>query len=91
MQEGKEFRMVDMSQKIAKLKSRITGAKERRFARKFIVVQMGCNNYCTFCLTLQARGRHRWRSSEEIVEEVRQFVEAGGEEVVLTGTNIGAW
>ena len=28
---------------------------KRLFTRKFIVVQTGCDNFCTFCLTVQAR------------------------------------
>lgn len=44
------------------------------FTRKYLVVQTGCDNFCTFCLTVQARGRHKWRPIEEILEEVQAFV-----------------
>ena len=88
---GKKFKLQDMSSRISNLRSKLQKSSDRLFARKFIVVQMGCNNYCTFCLTLQARGRHRWRSPEEIIHEVEDFVNMWGEEIVLTGTNIGAW
>ncbi|MCA9377758.1 radical SAM protein [Candidatus Peregrinibacteria bacterium] len=63
-----------MNSRISNLRSKLQKSSDRLFARKFIVVQMGCNNYCTFCLTLQARGRHRWRSPEEIIHEVEDFV-----------------
>lgn len=59
--------------------------------KKFIVIQTGCDNFCTFCLTVQARGRHKSRSSEDIITEINDFVAIGGKEVVLTGTNLGAW
>ncbi|MDD2916772.1 MAG: radical SAM protein [Candidatus Gracilibacteria bacterium] len=59
--------------------------------KKFIVIQTGCDNFCTFCLTVQARGRHKSRPSEDIIAEIRDFVASGGKEVVLTGTNLGAW
>jgi tRNA A37 methylthiotransferase MiaB len=59
--------------------------------KKFIVIQTGCDNFCTFCLTVQARGRHKSRSSEDIIREINDFVVQGGKEVVLTGTNLGAW
>ena len=59
--------------------------------KKFIVIQTGCDNFCTFCLTVQARGRHKSRTSEEIVAEINDFVANGWKEVVLTGTNLGAW
>ncbi len=56
-----------------------------------MVIQTGCDNFCTFCLTVQARGRHKWRPVAEILEEIRAFVESGGKEVVFTGINLGAW
>jgi threonylcarbamoyladenosine tRNA methylthiotransferase MtaB len=56
-----------------------------------MVIQTGCDNFCTFCLTVQARGRHKWRPIEEILEEIRDFVDGGGKEVVFTGINLGAW
>jgi tRNA A37 methylthiotransferase MiaB len=49
--------------------------KNQIFTRKFMVIQTGCDNFCTFCLTVQARGRHKWRPIEEIVEEITTYVE----------------
>jgi tRNA A37 methylthiotransferase MiaB len=47
---------------------------KRTFTRKHMVIQTGCDNFCTFCLTVQARGRHRFRPKEEILDEIREFV-----------------
>lgn len=66
-------------------------AGKELFTRKYMVIQTGCDNFCTFCLTVQARGRHKWRPKKEILEEIRTFVEDGGKEVVFTGINLGAW
>jgi threonylcarbamoyladenosine tRNA methylthiotransferase MtaB len=66
-------------------------AGKELFTRKYMVIQTGCDNFCTFCLTVQARGRHKWREKTEIIEEIRDFVERGGKEVVFTGINLGAW
>ena len=66
-------------------------AGKELFTRKYMVIQTGCDNFCTFCLTVQARGRHKWRPMEEIIEEIDTFVESGGKEVVFTGINLGAW
>ena len=71
-QVSKEARKEMMMTKIRKLK---TLSKSNIFTRKFLVVQTGCDNFCTFCLTVQARGRHKWRPIDEIVEEVNEFVE----------------
>lgn len=61
------------------------------FTRKYMVIQTGCDNFCTFCLTVQARGRHKWRPQNEIIEEIREYIAWGGQEVVFTGTNLWAW
>lgn len=61
------------------------------FTRKYMVIQTGCDNFCTFCLTVQARGWHRWRQADEIIDEINHFVEWWGKEVVFTGINLGAW
>lgn len=75
----------------AKIRSLRSIGKKQIFTRRYMVIQNGCDNFCTFCLTVQARGRHKWRPMEEIVEEINEFVENGGKEVVFTGTNLGAW
>ncbi|MDD3868466.1 MAG: radical SAM protein [Candidatus Absconditabacteria bacterium] len=60
------------------------------YTKNFVVIQNGCDNHCSFCLTVLKRGKHRSRSSEEIIEEI-QFIESrGGKEVVLTGVNLAA-
>jgi len=64
---------------------------KNEFTKKFVVIQNGCDNYCSFCLTVQKRGKHTSRRKEEIVEEVRKFEEGWGKEIVLTGVNIAAW
>jgi threonylcarbamoyladenosine tRNA methylthiotransferase MtaB len=66
-------------------------AGKQLFTRKYMVIQTGCDNFCTFCLTVQARGRHKWRPMEEIISEINTFVEWGGKEVVFTGINLWAW
>ena len=66
-------------------------AGKELFTKKYMVIQTGCDNFCTFCLTVQARGRHKWRPMEEIISEIHTFVEGGGKEVVFTGINLGAW
>lgn len=45
--------------------------------KKFIVIQTGCDNFCTFCLTVQARGRHKSRPAEDIIAEINDFVARG--------------
>ncbi len=59
--------------------------------KKFLLIQWGCDSFCTFCLTVIKRGRHFYRSAEDIVDEIIEFEMQGGKEVVLTGVNLWAW
>jgi len=65
--------------------------KTQIYTKKFILIQWGCDSFCTFCLTVKKRGRHYYRSAEDIVEEIVEFEQTGGKEVVLTGVNLSAW
>lgn len=59
--------------------------------KKFLLIQWGCDSFCTFCLTVIKRGRHFYRSKEDIVDEITEFEMQSGKEVVLTGVNLWAW
>ena len=60
-------------------------------ARAFVKAQEGCNDVCAFCIVPQTRGREESRTVERVVAEVQAAVESGAREVVITGTQLGAW
>lgn len=66
-------------------------SKENLFTKKFVVIQNGCDNYCSFCLTVHKRGAHMTRLLEDIIIEINEFAQLWGKEIVLTGVNIAAW
>lgn len=57
-------------------------------ARAFVQVQNGCNHRCTFCIIPYGRGNSRSVPVGDIVNQVRQLVETGYQEVVITGVDI---
>jgi len=59
--------------------------------RAFVKVQDGCDNHCTYCVVRLLRGPARSRPMADVVAEVRSLVEAGCQEVVLTGVNLGSY
>jgi threonylcarbamoyladenosine tRNA methylthiotransferase MtaB len=63
----------------------------RFHTRAFIKAQEGCNDVCAFCIVPQTRGREQSRSVDRVAGEVSASVEAGTREVVITGTQLGAW
>jgi threonylcarbamoyladenosine tRNA methylthiotransferase MtaB len=59
--------------------------------RAFLKVQEGCNDVCTFCIVPRTRGRERSVPIEEVVSALQDREEEGVQEVVLTGTQLGAY
>ena len=59
--------------------------------RPNLKIQEGCSNRCSFCVIPQTRGSSRSLSSAAILSHVRSFVSAGGNELVLSGINLGRW
>ena len=59
--------------------------------RSFIKIQDGCDNFCTFCIVPRVRGRASSRPANEIINNIKQVVDYGFKEVVLTGVNLGRY
>ncbi|WP_417841491.1 tRNA (N(6)-L-threonylcarbamoyladenosine(37)-C(2))-methylthiotransferase MtaB [Terasakiella sp.] len=59
--------------------------------RAFIEVQQGCDHRCTFCIIPFGRGPNRSVSIGEIVDRVKNLVERGYKEVVLTGVDVTSY
>ena len=59
--------------------------------RAFLKIQEGCDDVCAFCIVPYVRGRERAVAIPEIVAQARERVEAGVREIVLTGTQPGAY
>ena len=66
-------------------------SKTAEHTRAFLKVQDGCNQFCTYCIIPYARGRVRSRRQSDVVEEVKRLVEAGYQEVVLTGIHLSSY
>jgi threonylcarbamoyladenosine tRNA methylthiotransferase MtaB len=75
-------------------KQKIRSSEISRFFdkdRAFVKVQDGCDNYCSYCIVPYVRGRSKSRSIESIEKEVKNLVEQGYKEIVLTAINLGAY
>jgi threonylcarbamoyladenosine tRNA methylthiotransferase MtaB len=68
-----------------------TVAEKSFHTRSMIKIQDGCNNFCTFCIVPSVRGRAISRPPKDILENIRQVVDIGYKEVVLTGVNISRY
>jgi len=64
----------------------ISGMEGR--TRAFVQIQQGCDHRCTYCIIPFARGPNRSVAADAITAQVRDLVETGHREVVLTGVDI---
>jgi threonylcarbamoyladenosine tRNA methylthiotransferase MtaB len=64
---------------------------ERLRTRVAIKAQTGCDEWCTFCIIPRTRGPLRSHPEDQVVADVRQQVERGVREVVLTGVHLGKY
>jgi threonylcarbamoyladenosine tRNA methylthiotransferase MtaB len=62
-----------------------------RRARAFLKVQDGCRNFCAYCIVPYVRTGEMSVPAGEIVAQINVKSTAGFKEVVLTGTEIGAY
>jgi threonylcarbamoyladenosine tRNA methylthiotransferase MtaB len=59
--------------------------------RPNLKIQEGCGNRCTFCVIPQTRGSSRSLPTDAVLRQVEGFVASGGNELVLSGINLGRW
>ena len=59
--------------------------------RPNLKIQEGCGNRCTFCVIPSTRGPSRSLPGAVVLQQVEGFVSAGGNELVLSGINLGRW
>ena len=59
--------------------------------RPNLKIQEGCGNRCSFCVIPQTRGYSRSLPGASVFRHVESFVSAGGNELVLSGINLGRW
>ena len=81
----KEIKKLNLS----KLKDKFKNTE--LYTKKFVLIQWGCDSFCSFCLTVVKRWRHYFRAKEDIAEDIKQFEQNWWKEIVLTWVNLTAW
>jgi threonylcarbamoyladenosine tRNA methylthiotransferase MtaB len=66
-------------------------AADAHQTRPNLKVQDGCGNRCSFCVIPATRGSSRSIPLTTCLDNVRRFTENSGQELVLSGINLGRW
>lgn len=75
---------------VQKIAPHMVSAMEER-TRAFVQVQNGCNHRCTFCIIPYGRGPSRSVPMGVVIEQIKQLIDNGIQEVVLTGVDLTSY
>jgi threonylcarbamoyladenosine tRNA methylthiotransferase MtaB len=59
------------------------------YTKAFIKIQTGCDFSCSYCTVWKARGRNRSERPEAVLRQVEKLINAGYQEIILTGVCLG--
>jgi threonylcarbamoyladenosine tRNA methylthiotransferase MtaB len=60
-------------------------------SRAYVQIQNGCDHRCTFCIIPYGRGNSRSVPAGVVVDQIKRLVDAGYNEIVLTGVDLTSW
>ena len=87
---GRSGFLGDSVRKLKKEKTNILPNFTKR-SRAYLEIQNGCNHSCTFCIIPQGRALSKSVPMDTILEKIRNLVNKGFKEIVLTGVDITCW
>lgn len=57
----------------------------------WIPISNGCNSFCTYCIVPFSRGREVSRPMRDILNEIKDLVKKGYQEITLVGQNVNSY
>lgn len=57
--------------------------------RAYVKIEDGCENFCSYCIIPYARGKVRSKQPDVVIKEIKNLINDGHKEIVLTGIHTG--
>jgi len=69
----------------------LTESRTVEGATAFLSIQEGCDKFCTYCVVPYTRGAEFSRPAVQVLDEARELVAAGAQEITLLGQNVNSY
>lgn len=66
-------------------------AERQNKYKAYVNIMYGCDKFCTYCIVPYTRGKQRSRNKDDIINEVKDLIKEGYQEVTLLGQNVNAY
>jgi len=83
--EETEFDAISKFEYLQKIKNESKGVSS------FLTIQEGCDKFCHFCVVPYTRGPEYSRPFKQIINEAKNLVDNGAQELILLGQNVNAY
>ncbi len=83
--------LVNLLGNISAPETPVKNEQEKRRSRSFLKIQEGCKNFCAYCIVPYVRHKETSVPAEKILAFVKGLSANEYREIVLTGTEIGAY
>jgi tRNA-2-methylthio-N6-dimethylallyladenosine synthase len=83
-------RIVDVTSEGGNIYEKLPSKRLENF-KAYVDIAYGCDKFCTYCIVPYTRGKERSRRKEDILEECKDLVDQGYQEITLLGQNVDSY